>query len=147
MDQRDTENANTQSCSTSCSDSDIFGCNNHYDYEIFTPPYLLNSDLTPATRPTIVSAPSTVSIGASLTVQTNVPCTFAAMRLGAVTHTINNDHRRVPLAIETHVSATNTYTVRVPGNANVALPGLYWLFALDDNGVPSEGANIEITAS
>lgn len=132
-----------------CSDADIFACNNHYDYEVYTPPYLLNSDLTPATRPTILSAPSTTAIGGlvPLIVQTDVPCTFAVVRLGVVTHTVNNDHRRFPLTIESEDTATNTYTLRIPANAKVALPGLYWLFALNENGVPSVGGNIEITVN
>ena len=67
------------------------------------------------------------------------------MRLGVVTHTINNDGRRVPLSISSQSSST-TYSLQVPDNANVVLPGLYWLFALTLDGVPSDGWNVEISA-
>ena len=36
---------------------------NHPDVQIFTPPYLLNSDGSDATRPQLTSAPSTIDLG------------------------------------------------------------------------------------
>ena len=127
-----------------CIDIMFFGeCNNHPDYEVFTPPYLLNDNLTPATRPSITSVASSAILGDLIDIVTDSPCSFAIVRLGAVTHNTNNDLRRVPLAIESN-PLPNTYSVRIPSNANVVLPGMYWLFALNEEGVPSEGSNLLI---
>ena len=61
----------------------------------------------------------------------------------AVTHTVNNDQRRIPLT----PAATNgtSYTLSIPADAGVALPGNYLLFALDAQGTPSIAKIIKIT--
>ena len=83
-------------------------------------------------------------VGGVAWVRTEFPvASFALIRLGAVTHGINNDHRRISLPVE-KLEGESEYTLRVPNNARVALPGLYWLFAMDEHGVPSEGWNIEV---
>lgn len=131
---------------TRCVDWSPLSCNNHFDYEILTPPYLLNEDLSLVFRPSIVDGSSVSSVGGFLRARTNYPVAgFSLIRLGAVTHMINNDLRRISLPIESREGAT-TYYLQVPNNARVALPGLYWLFAIDENGVPSEGWNVEIYA-
>jgi galactose oxidase len=131
----------------SCVDWYLATCGNNPNFEIFTPPYLLNADGSLATRLSISSAPTSATLGEIITVQTNSPCTkFALVRLGVVTHTVNNDMRRVPLAIVSEVTATNTYTLQVPSNANVALPGYYWLYAMNSAGVPSEGTTVSVNS-
>ncbi len=121
------------------------GCvNNHLNAEILTPPYLLNADGSPAARPAIASAPSAASRGASIEVATRGPvASFVLMRLSSVTHTTNNDQRRIPLAI---VNASGTsYRLAIPSDAGVVLPGYYMLFALDANGVPSVSTSLQIS--
>jgi galactose oxidase len=109
---------------------------NHADGQIFTPPYLLNPNGTLRPRPAITAAPATASAGDTVTVNTDRVVTgFALIRLSAVTHTVNNDQRRIPLA-PTAVTDTN-YTVTIPADRGVVLPGYYMLFALDSAGVPS----------
>lgn len=106
-------------------------------------------DMTPAIRPAIVTATAAVSLGQQLAVETDMPCTFALIRLAAVTHTISNDARRIPLTDIVSMDDTTaggvSYMLAVPSNANVVLPGSYWLFALDNQGTPSEGWNIDIS--
>jgi galactose oxidase len=51
------------------------------------------------------------------------------------THGVNNDQRRIPLT-PTTVNGT-TYTLQLPGDKGILLPGNYMLFALDANGTPS----------
>lgn len=63
--------------------------------------------------------------------------TFALVRLGAVTHSTNIDQRRVPLQI-TSQNGTE-FVLDVPNNTNIVLPGSYFLFAMNENGVPSVG--------
>jgi galactose oxidase len=68
--------------------------------------------------------------------------TFAMVKASAVTHSVNNDQRRMPLAV---VSQTGgAFTLRIPANVNVALPGFYFLFAMNANGVPSVAESFHI---
>ncbi|MEU8518834.1 discoidin domain-containing protein [Streptomyces sp. NBC_01216] len=110
---------------------------NHADGAVFTPPYLLNADGSPKPRPVISGGvPSRTTPGASLTVDTEGPvASFVLMRASAATHSTDNDQRRVPLA--STANGTGTYTVKIPSDSGVVLPGTYMLFALDAQGVPS----------
>ena len=125
------------------------GClTNHYDGQVFYPPNLYNPDGSKATRPVIRSVSSqTLALGATFTVTTDSPVTsFAIIRFSSTTHTVNTDQRRIVLAI----SATNgnTYTLRIPTDAGVAIPGYWTLWALKTNGnnqVPSQSTTIKIT--
>ena len=122
-----------------------YGCSaNHLDTEILTPPYLLNADGSAATRPVITAASSTVALGGTITAATSSPVvSFVLMRLSSVTHTTNNDQRRIPLQMQ----STNgtSYVLQVPSNPGIVLPGNYWLFALNAQGVPSVAANVMVT--
>jgi galactose oxidase-like protein/ricin-type beta-trefoil lectin protein/Kelch motif protein len=117
---------------------------NHLNTEILTPPYLLNANGTAATRPVISSAPATGVLGGTLSVTTASPVvSFVLMRLSSVTHTLNNDQRRIPLQIQS--TSGNTYTLPISSNPGIVLPGYYWLFALNAQGVPSVGAVVLIS--
>jgi len=117
---------------------------NHPDGQIFTPPYLLNSNGSLRTRPVITSAPSAAATGQTISVTTNGPVSsFSMVRYGESTHSVDNDQRRIPLSI-TSVSG-NTYKLAIPSDPGVALPGPYMLFALKSNGTPSISKTISIT--
>jgi galactose oxidase len=118
------------------------GCSaNHFNTEILTPPYLLNANGTLATRPVISSASSSVALGGTISATTTSPVvSFVLMRLSSTTHTVNNDQRRIPLQIES--TSGDSYTLAVPSNPGIVLPGNYWLFALNAQGVPSVAANV-----
>jgi len=108
--------------------------------QYYSPPYLFNGP-----RPTITSAPATITYGGSFTVQTPQAAGIAAVtfiRLGSVTHTINMDQRLVPLAF---TAGGGSLTVQAPANGNLAPPGYYMLFILDANGVPSVAAIMKIS--
>ena len=116
---------------------------NHPSGQIFTPPYLLNADGSAKPRPAITAAPATSALGATVTVTTNTVTTqFALVRTSAVTHSVNNDQRRIPLVPTT--TNGNTYTLKIPADGGVALPGNYLLFALDAQGTPSVAKIIKI---
>ncbi|KAF1938252.1 galactose oxidase [Clathrospora elynae] len=102
---------------------------NHLDAEIFVPPYLLNSDRTRRMRPIISTVAASVRLGASLSVTTG----------GAVA---KFSMRRIPLTME---GSGRSYTVSIPGDPGVALPGYWLLFAIDSNGTPSVGKFIKVT--
>ncbi|AKJ27595.1 RICIN domain-containing protein [Caldimonas brevitalea] len=118
---------------------------NHRNAEILTPPYLLNADGTAvAARPAIVEAPAQVQYGQAIPVTTSGPTAgFALVRLSIVTHSINNDQRRMvlrPVGRDVRRDdGAQGYTLTLPADPGVAPPGDYWLFALDVRGVPSIG--------
>jgi galactose oxidase len=121
-----------------------FNCTtNHLDAQILTPPYLLNANGTAATRPRIASAARQAAYGGTFAVTTGGAVSeFVLMRMSAVTHSLNNDQRRVPLGFT--ANGTTSYTLRAPANAGIAPPGYYMLFALDANGVPSTAATVQL---
>jgi hypothetical protein len=53
----------------------------------------------------------------------------------AVTHWVNTDEHRIPLTPTT--SDSTGYTMRIPGEPGVALPGYYLLFAMTADGTPA----------
>lgn len=117
---------------------------NHTDGQIYSPPYLFNPDGTLRTRPVITGAPTTTVTGSTITVTTNSATpTFALIRMSAVTHGVNNDQRRIPLT-PTTVNGT-TYTLQLPADKGVLLPGNYMLFALAASGTPSVATIMNIS--
>jgi hypothetical protein len=119
---------------------------NHKDAEILTPPYLLNEDGSLKTRPVIQSSPSRLVPGETInvSVDTSGNHNFVLMRISAVTHSVNNDQRRIPL---TNVGGdNNSFQLIAPDNYNVTVPGTYFLFAMNADGVPSVGKTIVVDA-
>jgi galactose oxidase len=117
---------------------------NHFDAQVFTPPYLLNADGTPRPRPAITAAPAAVTAGSNISVTTdrNVSA-FSLVRMGSATHTVDTDQRRIPLTISGTTGTTATLTV--PADRGVLVPGYYMLFALDSAGVPSVSKVVKVT--
>ena len=113
------------------------GCpTNHADVEILTPPYLLKSDGTAAPRPVVIAAPTSVTRGSTISVSVDrAVSSFALVRLSAVTHSVNNDQRRVGLVIRS--ASAGAYKVSIPSDAGVMIAGDWMLFAMDSAGVPS----------
>ena len=120
------------------------GCaTNHLDGEVFTPPYLLNADGTARTRPAITAAPTAAAPGTTVAVTTDRAVTaFSLVRFGEATHSVDNDQRRVPVAIAS--SAGTTYQLALPADRGVLVPGPYLLFALDASGTPSVAATVMV---
>ncbi len=119
---------------------------NHPDGQIFSPPYLFNSDGTPRTRPVITSAPPSASTGQTISVTTGSPVSsFAMVRYGEATHSVDNDQRRIPLSIVS--SSGDSYSLAIPSDPGIALPGPYMLFALDSNGTPSVSTTMSIASA
>ena len=113
--------------------------------EVFTPPYLLNADGSPATRPTITAAP-TGSIGYGQTFAIQTPdaqsvSKVTIVRLSAVTHTFNQNQRFDTL---TFTKSAGALSAQAPASATLAPPGHYMLFVLNAAGVPSEAKVVQI---
>lgn len=107
--------------------------------QVFTPPYLFKSDGSGelAPRPVIDAAPTVADYGLPLAIDTAQAASIrkvALVRLGAVTHSVNMDQRYVPLAF---TAGATSLTATAPASAGVAPPGVYMLFLVDADGVPS----------
>jgi galactose oxidase len=109
---------------------------NHTDVEILTPPYLLNSDGSAASRPSLSSVPSDAQLGTTIVVTASRAVrSFVLMRSSSSTHSLNNEQRRVPLTFS--VGTAGEFHLNIPSDPGVVVPGYYMLFALNSNGVPS----------
>jgi galactose oxidase len=116
---------------------------NHPNVQIFSPPYLFNTDGTPAQRPVLTAAPAQANVGTTIAVSTDRAVTaFSVVRLSSSTHSVNNEQRRIPLKFAT--VGTNQYSLTLPNNRGVLVPGYYMLFALNQAGVPSVSRTIRI---
>jgi hypothetical protein len=107
--------------------------------QIYSPPYLFKG-----TRPAISSAPNLISYNSNFTVNTTSAPTIAKVvliPLGSVTHHFNANQRYVSLPFQ---GAASSLSVQAPANANLAQPGYYMLFIVDNNGVPSVASIIRL---
>lgn len=117
---------------------------NHYDAQVYSPPYLFNDDGSLRGRPTITDAPGTAGVGTTVTVTANVPVSeWSLIRYGSATHTVDTDQRRVTTQITGNNG--NSYNIALPGDAGVLIPGFYHLFGIDAAGTPSVAKTIQIT--
>lgn len=117
---------------------------NHFDAQVWSPPYLFTGSGARATRPVINSiSVGAVKVGATFTVTTNTAVKeFALIRYGTTTHTVNTDQRRMKI---TPTASGLTYTLKVPADPGISLPGYWLVFALNDAGVPSVAKTIKVT--
>ena len=100
--------------------------------EIYEPPYLFRGS-----RPAIDSAPGAVGYGATFTVGTRDPVARAVLIApGAVTHANDMGQRYVPVKLS-HRTDGGGVDVVAPSGPDVAPPGYYMLFLVNDAGVPS----------
>src|SRR5216684_963955 len=112
--------------------------------EIYQPAYLFNPDGTMATRPSITSAPSSVSYGNTYSVTTPDAANISSVvlvRNGTATHAFGMDQREVGLSFTV---GSGALTVTPPPNGNIAPPGYYMLFLLNNSGVPSQAIFLQI---
>jgi galactose oxidase len=112
---------------------------NHYDGQIFTPPYLLTANGEPRPRPEILSGLGPkASVGDTLKFKTSRPISTASLiRLGTATHTVNTDQRRIPLEVFPTSFFGFSYKVALPSDSGILIPGYWMLFVMDREGVPS----------
>ncbi|HEX5073437.1 MAG TPA: galactose oxidase-like domain-containing protein, partial [Gemmatimonadaceae bacterium] len=101
--------------------------------EIFSPPYLFKG-----TRPTITSAPASAAHNQPFAVSTPDASSIskvALVSIGNMTHGINMSQRYIPLSFA--ANGPTSLTVTAPVDTNLAPPGIYMLFIIDAQGVPS----------
>jgi galactose oxidase len=120
---------------------------NHFDGEIYTPAYLLNSDGSLKDRPEIKTVTGDQSKpGGTVEITTDGPVDTQAsiIRYGSTTHTVNTDQRRI--GVQLTQTETNKYTFKIPAEPGVAQPGYYMLFVLRD-GTPSHSVNVKVAGA
>jgi Domain of unknown function (DUF1929)/Chitobiase/beta-hexosaminidase C-terminal domain/Bacterial lectin/PKD domain len=114
--------------------------------EIYKPPYLYNSSGGLATRPTITSLnPSVIGYGTSFQVQTPDAANISSvvlMKNGSPTHAFDMEQRMVGL---TFTAGSGVLNVTSPPNGNIAPPGYYMLFILNNSGVPSVAKFVQVS--
>jgi hypothetical protein len=119
--------------------------NSQFSGQLFSPPYLFNSDGSLAARPVISSAPSKLSYAQSLTVETPDAGSIGKItliRLSSVTHAFNQSQLINRLTFT--ATGLTTLSVMGPKNANVAPPGPYMLFLVNASGVPSKAKMVTV---
>jgi hypothetical protein len=107
--------------------------------EIYSPPYLFKGS-----RPTITGAPTKVGYGTDFDVTSPDASRIAKVSLirsPSVTHAFDQNQRFQFLDF---TAGSGKVTVHAPANANLAPPGDYMLFLVDDTGVPSVGSFVRV---
>ena len=115
---------------------------NQTNAQIFSPPYLFKGP-----RPGITSAPQTVQFASKFIVGTANPdgiSKVSLVRLGDDTHAFDQNQRFVPLTFR---SVGGNLEVDSPANPNLAPPGYYMLFIVDQVGVPSVSTMVRLPAT
>lgn len=114
------------------------GADGYPSAEIFNPPYLFQGP-----RPVIYSAPSVIHYATRFRIQTfdaDYIKQVNLVRLGAVTHSFDQNQRFVPLKFDVDLSQDPpSLVVRAPQRPTYAPPGAYMLFLINGSGVPSMG--------
>jgi len=118
------------------------GLEEQFNAQVFRPPY---GDGDP---PTIVLQQQAVTYNTTFQVEHTNPAAgsiagFSLVRLGSVTHSFDMEQRFVP--VSALPPADNFWTITAPIDGATAPPGWYLLFAVGDNGVPSQGQYIQLT--
>lgn len=110
------------------------GVTQQYTYEIFSPPYLFKG-----ARPTYNLASSSIRYGLPFSVTTPNAASIrkvTLIRLASSTHASDMGQRLNTLAFQAALDG-QSLTVTPPAAGKLAPPGPYFLFIIDDKGVPS----------
>ncbi|WP_167784884.1 galactose oxidase-like domain-containing protein [Ramlibacter rhizophilus] len=118
------------------------GGNDQRTPEVFHPPYLFKG-----ARPEISSAPASIAWGQRFTVhsmQASMIAKVTLIRLASVTHSVDMNQRLNVLGFS---PGQGLLEVTAPASGNIAPPGHYLLFLVDQNGVPSLGRVVQLGAT
>ncbi len=116
------------------------GGDNFPSRQVYSPPYLFKGS-----RPVVTSAPSAVTYASTFTVDTPDSASIASvvfMRPGSVTHAFDQNQRYVPLDFGVIPGGIDVST---PVDANLAPPGFYMLYLVNNQGVPSVAESVSLS--
>jgi len=108
--------------------------------EVFSPPYLFKGP-----RPAISAAPAQCTYGQSIQIKSPQSANIrwaSLLRNCVTTHSFDGSQRLVDLDVTSRNGGVVTATV--PQNRNIAPPGWYMLFLVDNSGVPSVASWIRL---
>jgi Domain of unknown function (DUF1929) len=111
--------------------------------EIFSPDYIFSGS-----RPVITGSPTVGDYGNQISIPTSdasITSSVSLVRLMATTHHYEPNQRFIWLQIISRGSSN--LTVAAPVNANIAPPGYYMIFILNNSGIPSIGKIVKIPGS
>ncbi len=119
--------------------------------EVYTPSYLYTTDqngnVVLADRPTISSVTSEIGYGSTFSIRTpdaaNVK-DVVLIRPGSASHSFDFDQRFIGL---TYNARGGKITASAPPNGNIAPPGYYMLFILNQDGVPSLAKFVHLSSN
>ncbi len=117
--------------------------------QIFRPPYLFNPDGSLADRPIIKEAPREIEFKDHFEIKvegrSDEIASVAILRSDHNTHQLTTGDRYVKLAFEPHGNPRKgelrVHTPRLPAQA---VPGIYMLFVVNKEGVPSEAKRVDL---
>jgi YVTN family beta-propeller protein len=115
--------------------------------EIYYPPYLFTAAGAIAPRPSISSAPTVVDAGRTVQVMAGGSRPIARVTLvktGSATHGWNMEQRFVDLPF---IAEGSTLSVQVPSRASDVPPGMWMMFVIDVDGVPSEAKLMRVNVA
>jgi hypothetical protein len=114
--------------------------------QVFFPPYLFKQDGSRAPRPVIAKAPKNISYRGhfDVTVEGDAEkiASVVLLRSDHNTHSLTTGDRYVKLAFNPRKGGE--LQVRAPKLPGQAIPGIYMLFVVDRDGVPSGGWRVDI---
>jgi len=117
--------------------------------EIYTPPYLQGNPTRPSN--VVLSSKTLKADGSTFTVKFNCPADSKAVKVslyygGFVTHSVHMGHRMALLDTKgfNARSTSQSITVTMPPNKNIAPPGPYVMYVLVD-GVPAMGQFVSVS--
>jgi hypothetical protein len=109
--------------------------------DVFSPPYLFRGS-----RPAIAAAPAQCTFGQTIAITSPASADIrwvSLMRNCVTTHSFDVSQRLVDLAVTGRNGGVVTATV--PNSPNIAPPGWYMLFIVDNSGVPSVASWVHLT--
>ncbi len=115
------------------------GAPDRFTAQIYSPPYLFKG-----TRPVINTAPTNTGYGEQMSLLTSDTTNIskvAFVPLASNTHTLDMNQRYVELNF---TKTTNQITVDSPTDFNIAPPGYYMVFIINNLGVPSEAKIVKL---
>jgi hypothetical protein len=123
--------------------------------QIFYPPYFFKTGGAPASRPIVARSPSKITFRGHFDIKVdgdlNQIASVALLRSDHNTHSFTGGDRYVKLAFEVKDDGNNgsgrgsrKLRVVAPDHPAQAVPGVYMLFVIDRNGVPSVGRQLRI---
>ena len=116
--------------------------------QVFSPPYLFQRGGGRSSRPVIARAPEQIPYGGHFDVRVGGPAnqigSVVLLRSDHNTHSLTTGDRYVKLAFAPAAQAAGQLRVKAPNQPAQAVPGIYLLFVVDKNGVPSVGRRVDI---